>query len=298
MKAKIDKKILNYEKLFNVMEKNLDKWSHINQFKSTYDDFVLNLKKLNDLKSIIEKDFSETNKKLTNLEKELRTKLVPVTNLLELYAVDKNKKALKKKMINIRRKVDKLSAEGLDKSVVEIADYADKKLGIVNNEDKNKIGLEDYGLSVKLLDELKTDNESYADLRARIRAEKKELQKATEEVKMRIKENEKILKRRFKKFMSIFENSDPVFFEAYLKATNPKTSEETKKEKTEKPEKPEKNIAKVDSRKNLKPPIAKPAQKPQTTKVGATFEKKETVNKTVASRKPTIRHTQTKQIDE
>jgi hypothetical protein len=233
MKAKFIKKIQSYEKLFNVMEKNLNKWSNIDHFKSNYDDFVLNLKKLKDLLSITEKDLSATKSSLKSLRNDIETKLVPVTNLLDLYAGDKNKKTLKKKIDNARGKLSTMSPEGLNKYVVEITNFAEKKFNKVDEGGQKSNKLQGYGLSMKLIDELKTDNENYADLRASLKAEKKAVKEAIKEISKRIKENEKIIKSRFKKFMTVFMNTDPAFYEAYLNALKSDSEEVIEKPKPE-----------------------------------------------------------------
>ena len=40
MKSDINNKMQSHRRLFEVMEKYLNKWTHIEQFKSTYDKFV------------------------------------------------------------------------------------------------------------------------------------------------------------------------------------------------------------------------------------------------------------------
>ncbi len=228
MKAKFNEKILNYQKLFEVMENNLEKWSKIEKFKSSYDEFVRNLKKLEDVKLVAEKNFDATNQKLDSLRQDITTKLVPVSNLLDLYAVDKSKKSLKKKIDKARGKYDKMSIEQLNKYVAEITEYAEKKLSNIIEGKQRENGLEGYGLSMKLINDLKSDNENSIDLRVNLKAEQKAAKDAAKEIKKRVKENEKILKNRFRKFMSIFKNTDPDFYEAYMKALTSNNQQEKK----------------------------------------------------------------------
>jgi len=246
MKEKIKRKILDYQELFEVMEKNLDKWNGIERFKSSYDEFVRNLKKLEDLKTVAEKKFDEANQKLESLRQDIITRLVPVSNLLDLYALDKNKKSLKKKIDKARGKFDKMSIEQLNKHVAEITDYAENKLNNVIEGKKKENSLEGYGLSMKLINDLKTDNENSIDLHVNLKAEQKAARDAAKEIKKRVKENEKILKNRFKKFMSIFKNTDPAFYEAYENAL--------KKDSSIIKEKKEKDIIKAAEVKKTAPP--------------------------------------------
>jgi len=236
MKTKFIETINSYKKLFGVMEKNLEKWGHIDQFKTTYDQFVMNFKKLEDLKASLEKDSDSTSREIEKLRNEINDRLIPVSNLLDLYSVDNNKKGLKKKISDARGRIKKMSADELVKHVTEITDYAAKKIADQAEKTKKQAGIESYGLSTNLIEELREKNLNFADLSARFKAEKKEAKKAGDEIGKRIKENEKILKNRFRKFMSLFETTEPAFYKAYMDALNPvplaNQAEKTKEAKT------------------------------------------------------------------
>ncbi|MGC9344465.1 MAG: hypothetical protein ACP5E3_17300, partial [Bacteroidales bacterium] len=59
MKSKHINKIEGYQNFHRVMENNLMKWTNTGQFKDSYDRFVHNLKKLDELKGLQVKFFNE-----------------------------------------------------------------------------------------------------------------------------------------------------------------------------------------------------------------------------------------------
>lgn len=214
------------------MEKNLEKWGEIQQFKSSYDDFVRNLKKLEELIPFSEKNHDDIISDLKKSRSEITTLLIPVSNLLDLYAIDKNKKSLKKTIDKTRRNLDKLSNARLSKKVTELTDYAEKTLKKEHNKENKDNKLESYGLSQKHINELKAENEKFIQLGEKLKTERKASSKAYKEIPKLIKENDKIIRNRLNKFMSIFKNTDPDFYSTYrlaLKDIKPEKAVEKSK---------------------------------------------------------------------
>ena len=237
MKAKLERKISVFEKLYDTLEKNLDKWGDIEQFKSSYDDFVRNLKKLEEHIPVSKKDHEGIISDLKRTRAELTSKLIPVSNLMDLYAQDKNKKSLKKKIEKTRRKLDKLSDSGLSKKVGELTDYAEKTIEKENEKENKNNKLESYGLSLKHIKELKAENDKFIKLKEKLKTERKASWEAYKEIPRLIKENDRIVRNRINKFMSIFRNNDPDFYGAYrlsLKDEKPGKAKVTKEAKLKK----------------------------------------------------------------
>jgi chaperonin cofactor prefoldin len=233
MKSKISDKILKYHHLYDVMENNLDEWSKIDQFKTSYDEFVRNLKKLNKLNIVLEKDFSAPVASLENLKKDLNASLLPIFDLLELYAGDNNKKNLNKKISKFRRDLDKLAGSELTGKIDQIGGYAEKKLKKAEDKTKKIKALEGYGLSLGMIEELKKEKENYLKNRESLKTELKELKKTEKEIKKIFCKNDQIINKRLKKFMSMFKNSDPEFYNDFknaLKKVKLKAPESEKEE--------------------------------------------------------------------
>ena len=70
------------------MEGHLDKWNTIAEIRKTYDEFVNNLKKLKDLQPELERDITPLRQELADKRDTLAGKLLPVGNILEVYAED------------------------------------------------------------------------------------------------------------------------------------------------------------------------------------------------------------------
>ncbi|MFW5820396.1 MAG: hypothetical protein ACOCWA_03840 [Bacteroidota bacterium] len=242
MKAKLERKISVFGKLYDTLEKNLNKWGNIEQFKSSYDDFVKNLKKLEELIPVSKKDHEGIISDLKRTRAEVNSKIIPVSNLMDLYAQDKNKKSLKKIIDKTRRKLDKLSDSGLSEKVVELADYAEKTIEKENDKETKDNKLESYGLSLKHIKELKAENDKFIKLREKLRTQIKASREAYKDIPKLVKENDRIIRNRINKFMSIFRNTDPDFYAAYrlaVKDEKPVKAME-KKEATIKKESPTK----------------------------------------------------------
>jgi hypothetical protein len=77
-----------FEEVNAFMEQHLDKWNTIAEIRKTYDEFVNNLKKLKDLQPELERDITPLRQELADKRDTLSGKLLPVGNILEVYAED------------------------------------------------------------------------------------------------------------------------------------------------------------------------------------------------------------------
>lgn len=284
MKAKLERKISVFEKLYDTLEKNLDKWGDIEQFKSSYDDFVRNLKKLEELIPVSKKDHEGIISDLKRTRAELTSKLIPVSNLMDLYAQDKNKKSLKKKIEKTRRKLDKLSDSGLSKKVGELTDYAEKTIEKENEKENKNNKLESYGLSLKHIKELKAENDKFIKLKEKLKTERKASWEAYKEIPRLIKENDRIVRNRINKFMSIFRNNDPDFYGAYrlsLKDEKPGKATEKKEAAVKKESTPAKEGKPASKQ------VKKAPSETKKTATGKTRPRKTSPKKSPAKKKTT-----------
>ncbi len=224
METKTNEKISNFRRLYQVMEKNLDKWGDIEKFRTSYDEFVHNLKKIDDLEETAGKDLNTLQLKLEACRNNIITKLIPVTNLLTLYALDNKKKGLRKKLDKSRKNLEDLKNKGLVAHVDEVAGYLEKKFNKQQeNEQDDKLG--SYGLSMGLIEKLREDRDELVDLKQNLQEENELVEKAGSEIISLVKASEELIRERFHMFMSIFEFSDPNFYTSYKNALNPPAPE-------------------------------------------------------------------------
>lgn len=238
MKTKHDKKLNSFHRFYEVMENNFAKWNKTTQLQNSYDKFVKNLKKLDELVLIERQDPSNTREKVFKVRTEIISKLIPVINLIDLYADDNNKKSLKKRMDKVRNQLDGMSNKSLENNVNKISSIALKKLNIEASDKKTDSDLETYGLSQGLIQSLTDQNDKFSNFRKELNDTEKNMKNAEKEIIKRIKENEKLLKNRIDKFMSLYKLNDPELYTAYKNSLITKSNEEEgKSEKTQKEKK-------------------------------------------------------------
>lgn len=259
MKKKIQNQITILNQVYELMEENLELWSGIEKLKADYDALVLNKHKIEKLVAIAEKDHSAEMEKLAQLKISILDKLIPVSNLLDLYARDEKKSKLQKMIKTSRGSLDELSTTQLASYAIKLADYVEKK---INKESENKEeNIGSYGLNESLLNELRKDVETYISLHAKIKDEKKAGEDAKREIIKRQRENQKLLHKRISKFISVFETQNPDFHTAFKNAL--KIDEENKvTDKAPNPD-PQNSPAK-----ETIPPVEKPPIQKRTSPVG------------------------------
>jgi hypothetical protein len=131
--------------------------------------------------------------------------------LLQLYAEDNRKTKLIKKVEKIRERLGSLLKTELSKMVMEICDYAEKKLDPELQEDMNLSG---YAVSIEMINGLRETCETYLKNWEILKQENEKIRKAGKEIDKRILKNDLILKNRVKKFMVIYKKTNPDFYQA------------------------------------------------------------------------------------
>lgn len=301
MKTKQLNKIDVFQSFHELMENNLMKWTNTGQFKDSYDIFIRNLNKINELKESAQEDLKTIKEGLYKIRTDIITKLIPVLNLIDLYALDNKKKALRKKADKIRNSLDGLSDKALESYVDEVTSIAERKMKIDPETQKSGARLESYGLSMKHIDQLKKDNMLFSELKNSLKESGKKVYQSKKELQKAIKENDTLLKRRISKFMSIYKLNDPDFYRAYKDALKNKKPAEIKEEQKDKStsahtdkepvavKKPSQSLKKSPARSSRTPGKAagtksgpvktgtvKANPEPKTTKTVSTRRKKET----------------------
>jgi hypothetical protein len=77
-----------FKEVNSFMELNLEKWNSIDEIRRTYDLFINNLKKINELQPELKQEISGLKGELDGKRSVLLQKIFPVGNILEVYAQD------------------------------------------------------------------------------------------------------------------------------------------------------------------------------------------------------------------
>jgi len=227
MDSKYKNRIARYEHLYDVLENNLEEWSEIEQFRVSYNLFVNALKRLNELNFILEKDHIEGPKNIEVLRTSMNEKLMPVLEILGLYADDNKKKSLKKAIAKLKDQGEN-EGSGYRKAVIRICEYIEKKMC---NAEKSTFGIPlllAYGINHTMIEKLRLAAENYTDACIKIAKEKEKVKKAKAEIKTILKQNDVIINKRIKIFMGVFKEADPFFYRDFIEAImkrNKKTDE-------------------------------------------------------------------------
>ena len=214
---KIDKKSQEFRNVISVMEENLSKWNHLTELRNSYDAFLKNNKKIEDLlvKANQKPDAVFENK--MNVKQNLVVSLQPLQNVAELYARDNNDKKLLKKINSNDNNMAKVS----DKKLMKCAGYlTDKFEALLNKENKKTKSPEDYGIKEDRIQVIKSEIDQLKQLKNEFETKNSEKKTSKSKVKKLMKKNEKILKKRIDKFMLLFRSDNPDFFKAYRIARN------------------------------------------------------------------------------
>lgn len=274
MKNKQIKKLKMYLAVSGVVEKNINKINEVAALKNTYEEFITNNDEIIKLKAENEKSTTAVVDKKSKKREYLVNQTVPICNILQVYAMDANDAKLGKKINYSRNKLTKSTdSELINKSnkVWKTAKqiYGNSLEGVDNLTSKSKkvqpsANINSYGLTGELIDKLENANKEFVEsvltLKDAIAYKNKCAKKITEFVKA----NDKLLRNKMDRLMTLFELSDKSFYQEYKNARIlPQDAEPIKKET--KPATAEKRT--VQKKTTTRKPSAK---KGTTTKSGST----------------------------
>ncbi len=196
-----------------LMERNLDKWSTIEEIRKTYDEFISNLKKLKDLQPELEKDLAPVEQELSEKRMLLVQKVFPVGSILEVYAVDHRIGKKFNALLIGRKQLESYSSKELLDHATRIHKLTDKYMEQISPAPDIKR----YGLTRSMMDELNSANHQFQSarkLRSDVISYRKKTRKKSEEL---IRANRKLLKNRLNKLMTVFSGTHPAFYLEYSK---------------------------------------------------------------------------------
>ncbi len=213
------RKIAMQQKVKNCMEENLETWSSVLEMEKVYDQFVKNLKKIDDLFPDTQVDLNPMAENVSSSKEKLISILLPVNKVLSVYARDNGCSKLEKRAKATSAQLIKMKAGELEKHAFAIWKAIDEIMstGEGKRKETKKVikPVSNYGLSSKMIDSLFQTATEYSNLRQTLKEAKKTNKKAEKEIDNLIKENNKLLKERLDKFMFLFEDSVPGFFNCY-----------------------------------------------------------------------------------
>lgn len=213
--------------VMEVMEKNLTIWQSVTALKKKYDQFVRNIKKIDDYDTILRTSSEKLKEKRIKSHKELVEKLFPVTSVLSVFASDAGHHKLENLTKVKYSRLEKMKHDALVKYSARILKTSGLLLEQPPEAGKKipKQAIADYGLTYGHLDGLQTavdssirDETAFTEFRAKKNKSKKKLER-------RIGKNNILLNKELDRMMHLFRDSQKSFYNAYIKSRIPQQSE-------------------------------------------------------------------------
>lgn len=223
MKESQVKKLEMYLKTRSVLEKNTTNWSNAIEVKNILDEFYSNTDKIIELENEYKKDISEILNNKTIITEDLINQSMPIINVLQVYAYDTKNNNLKKK-VNLSHKDFKKSKDSdlvnKVKSTFKIAKELYGKSIEDDSKSKKKSGdklvnLSGYGISGLMIDELEDVNKKFIESATIVRDSINYRNNCAKKITEKIKNNDKLLLNRLDKVMTLNQNNNNDFYNAY-----------------------------------------------------------------------------------
>jgi hypothetical protein len=259
----------------DVMEKNISKWQGVPAFKSQYDKYVLNLKKIEDYLIVLGQDLIPLKEKRKLAKEQLIERVFPISSALSVYASDMGDRKLAKLLIGKLRDIKKLSSSDLLKYAKRILETTGTMMGKTHKKGKNgaihPIG--DYGLTESVLLKLQDAVDNFESVINEYIDTTLNRKKCRVKLAKRISENEVLLNKKMDRMIHLFRDNQKAFYTAYLKSRlyiPPVSGEDEKPDEKGKEAAPEKKVtaaAVKPTSASAKPTSAKPTSaKPASAK--------------------------------
>lgn len=224
-------KLDSYKQVINILSKNHEIVGKISKFRNAQEQLISNQKKLVELHALLKGDtIFEKTKEIYRID--LINKTLPVITIMQIFAYDKKKK-------NLQRRVENLSLEyiqncsdyqliNLSKKIWTIANkYGGYSLAFINkiksklNADKSKAinKLEkQYGLIPGMIRNIEEANIKFIEAMLFYEDEIKEKDKIVKKIKKVYNQTENLLINNIDRFISLLEKENPDFYKEYLNA--------------------------------------------------------------------------------
>lgn len=213
--------ILQFHEINKLMEDQLDKWQSIAEIRKTYDAFIRNLKKLQDLQPDLETNLDPVQDELQEKRDHLINKIFPVTNILAVYTSDKKLKKGNRNLIISKEELSKLKKGNLLDLASRMLKTTDKYFPDPNQPDHE---LFRYGLTAVMVDEFSSALTKYAYALQLNRDLQRNRSKSRKMSNRLMRANREILNKRLDKLMTVFSVTHPSFYQDYTNIRINKTS--------------------------------------------------------------------------
>ncbi|MEI6697150.1 MAG: hypothetical protein WCO13_13935 [Bacteroidota bacterium] len=273
-------KLDNNAQLIGLLSNNVEISNKVARFQSAIEKLKSKQKKADELHSFLILDISTIEKDKNKKRIELEKTLLPLIRIMQVFAFDKKKKNLQKKLEYLTLDyIQKCSDIELIKIVKKIWLLADKNAGyslIFNSKGKSTLNTDsikkinkfekEYGLNPALIKNIEKTNLKFIESKFVYQSEIKEKGKAAKKIKNLLKQTEDLFKNTIDQFVKMFESDYPDFYKDYhlLRANKPKSkikeTPEKKPIRQVRPNKENKNTLKDIEQTN------ESTQKPKATK--------------------------------
>lgn len=215
-------RIRNFKEVNAFMEQNLEKWNSIDEIRRTYDVFMNNLKKINDLQPELKQEVKGLKEELQGKREELFKKIFPIGNILEVYAQDHSVGKNSESLLIGQKRLKALADNDLLHHALSLHKRCDRFLQhSIGAEPLDRISpnkdIKRYGLTRFMLDDLYSVSQQFQST-LKLRKDVQTYRKRTrQKMDGLIKANRQLLANRLDKLMSVFSGTHPSFYGEYRK---------------------------------------------------------------------------------
>jgi hypothetical protein len=221
----------NNAQIISILSENIEITNKISGFQKEILKLNSYQEKMTDLFSQLGKDTLVIEKSKNERRNDLVKKTLPVITMLELFAYDKKKKKLSKRLRNLTpdhiQKSSDYKIIKISKFIWTIANkhgnyslaFINKSKNTLNNyKSKSTLFKNRYGLSPEMIKSIEEANIKFIDSLLIYEDELKKNEKIIKKIKRINKQTEKLLLNKVDRYVLIFENENPEFIRKYLKA--------------------------------------------------------------------------------
>ena len=216
--------------IIGVLSRNIEVWNKVSKFQSAVDQLESNQKRLLDLNALLCKDLSAIERDKNDRRKELEDRIMIVVRILQAFAHDKKKSKLQKRLYYITPEYvpDYLDLEliKISRKIWMIANkyggygltFISKINSALNPKNLNteKKFEKEFGLSPDMIKNLEEAIISFIKAMLLYNKEMDEKGKVALKMKKINKRTKKLLTNKIDRFVLMFENDNPAFYNEYF----------------------------------------------------------------------------------
>ena len=222
-------KLDGYKQIINLLTDHTESLNKVSRFQNAATKLSSNQKKLMDLQPLLSKDTSSSEKVRNKRRGELIDKIMPVIRIMQVFAFDKRKKKLQKRLDYLTSEyIENCSDNKLMKIAKKIWLIAIKygeyptsftsKIKSSLNPDKSKANIKfktEYGLKPEMIKNIEDSNIRFIDSMLLYQGELNEKEKVAMKMKKINKQTKNLLSNKIDRFALLFEKENPNFFLEY-----------------------------------------------------------------------------------